>query len=115
MHRLICILVIAAASVLAIGIDSRVQAQSHDDDEYWGGYWRDHRPHPIRYAPYEPTLYYGHAPAARYRAAPLYPRRDPAIGSYHPIYGPGRYYGPSIAPYYAPGRDTYGGVRYGWW
>jgi len=53
--------------------------------------------------------------------APLYTRFPPTpdgveVTPYHPMnYGRGRYYGPSIDPYYAPGRATYGGYRYGWW
>jgi hypothetical protein len=101
-------------------------AFAHDGDEYWSGYWKWYdgpyrnyynRPHDLRYGSSQPTLYYGHAPPRSYDAAePPYRRGEPPhIGNYTPIYGPGHYYGPPIAPYYAPGRDTYAGVRYGWW
>ncbi|HEY3965990.1 MAG TPA: hypothetical protein VGM05_15630 [Planctomycetaceae bacterium] len=98
-----------------------------DDAEEWGGYWRSSEPRFGRRYEVPPTLYYGHAPAVeRYsgsadREEPLYRRIPPtSTGQYVPpyqphYYGRGKYYGPSFDPYYAPGRDYYGGRRYGWW
>jgi hypothetical protein len=99
---------------------------AHDSDEYWSGYWKWYdgpyrnyynRPHDLRYSESQPTLYYGHAPPNNRGVDPPYQRGEPPhIGNYTPIYGPGHYYGPAIAPYGAgPSRDTYAGVRYGWW
>jgi hypothetical protein len=102
-------------------------AFAHDSDEYWSGYWKWYdgpyrnyynRPHDLRYGNSEPTLYYGHAPPRSNNGVePPYRRGEPPhIGNYTPIYGPGHYYGPAIAPYGGgPSRDTYAGVRYGWW
>jgi hypothetical protein len=99
-----------------------------DDAEEWGGYWRRYeRPFGRRYeAPR--TLYYGHAPPSNHidtsppiDGAPLYSTNPPTpdgtnVTPYNPTnYGRGRYYGPWLDPYYAPGRVSYGGYRYGWW
>lgn len=101
-----------------------------DDAEEWGGYWRRSEPRFGRRYQVPPTLYYGHAPpvdqdltAPRSGEGPLYRRIPPTpesgaqhVAPYHPqFYGRGRYFGPSIDPYYAPGRASYGGYRYGWW
>ena len=99
-----------------------------DDAEEWGGYWRRSEPHFGHEYYVPPTLYYGHAPQPEYRPrapingeAPLYSRIPPTstgqyVEPYHPLnYGRGRYFGPSIDPYYAPGRASYGGYHYGWW
>jgi len=119
------ILAFVAACGLSIAVVAP-RAVAKDSDEYWSGYWKWYdgpyrnyynRPHDLRYGNSQPTLYYGHAPPPSYNGAdPPYQRGEPPhIGNYTPIYGPGHYYGPPIAPYYAPGRDRYAGVRYGWW
>ncbi|HLJ10354.1 MAG TPA: hypothetical protein VKU82_04160 [Planctomycetaceae bacterium] len=132
MRRILAFSIVAAAVAVSLAAWAS-SAQANTDDEWWGGYWRSYpyydRPHPLRYAPYNPTIYYGHAPAGTSRlpeeavgkSGASYDRfgnpytAGPHIGSYHPIYGPGRYFGPSIAPFYAPGRDRYGTMKYGWW
>jgi len=122
------------APILAFCQTTIGSAGAFDDAEYWGGYWRRYdRPYGRRYnAP--KTLYYGHAPppadygsklpyrdAPRETDEPLYRRAAPSntgemVPSYHPsFYGRGRYFGPAIDPYYAPGRSSYGGIHYGWW
>jgi len=99
-----------------------------DDAEEWGGYWRQfERPYGRRYD-VPPTLYYGHAPEPAPRPTSPYSREEPLfrrlpptpdgieVTPYRPpFYGRGRYFGPSIDPYYAPGRSSYAGTHYGWW
>jgi hypothetical protein len=99
-----------------------------DDAEEWGGYWRASEPHFGRRYEVPPTLYYGHSPIPERiptgnesRPAPLYRVVPPtSTGEYVEPYQPrfyrrGRYYGPWLDPYFAPGRVSYGGYRYGWW
>ena len=131
MRNLQCLIRLTSLlTVLFVLATAGVQA---NEDEWWGGYWRSYpgynRPHPLRYAPYEqPTLYYGHAPPRTVDhetdldgAGKSYDKYGnkylggPHIGDYHPFYGPGRYFGPSIDPYFAPGRARYGNRVYGWW
>jgi len=132
--RINAIKTLVFASMLALSQASSLWAGAFDDAEYWGGYWRRYdRPYGRRYEAL-PTLYYGHAPEPAdygsklpYRGAvpardePLYRRATPSntgelVPPYQPeFYGRGRYFGPSIDPYYAPGRSSYGGVHYGWW
>ncbi len=133
--RILSFKTLAFAAVLALAQASLGWAGAFDYSDYWGGYWRQYeRPFGRHY--YVPrTLYYGHAPPPAdygsklpYRGAiaapdelPLYDRATPSntgdvVPPYRPeFYGRGRYFGPAIDPYYAPGRSTYGGVHYGWW
>jgi hypothetical protein len=124
----------ALVPILALCYTTIASAGAFDYAERWGGYWRRYdQPFGRRYeAP--PTLYYGHAPepadygsklpyrgAVRQPDEPLYLRAQPSntgdkVPSYDPaFYGRGRYFGPAIDPYYAPGRSHYAGVHYGWW
>jgi len=99
-----------------------------DGAEYWDGYWRRYGPPVGRRYDAPTTLYYGHAPLPDYGSKlpygnpPMYTRlprsnvNGDVVEPYQPqFYGRGRYFGPSIDPYYAPGRASYGGYRYGWW
>ena len=99
--RSLCLGTAVAASLLLLSPSARAE---FDEDSHWGGYWK----------------WYGGAYSGYYARRPHYlyaPGRDgaPPIMTDKPFYGPGRYYGPSIAPFYAPGRVSYGNVRYGWW
>lgn len=99
--RSLCLGIAVGASVLFAASPARA---TFFQDEYWSGYWKWYG------GAYEP--YYARRPHYMYA-----PGRDgaPPVMTDKPFYGPGRYYGPSIAPYYAPGRVRYGKVHYGWW
>lgn len=118
---------IILAAVALGGLLSKAQCGAFDDAEEWSGYWRRYERPWGRHYEAPPVLYYGHAPVPEHPVAPpasdppLYRRIPPTstgryVEPYRPqFYGRGRYYGPAIDPYYAPGRVSYGGYRYGWW
>jgi hypothetical protein len=119
--------VMVSAVVVFLGAASSF-AGAFDYGEYWGGYWRRYDPPLGRRYDVPPTLYYGHSPLPEYGSKlpygdpPLYTRlprsnvNGDVVEPYQPrYYGRGRYFGPAIDPYYAPGRVNYGGYRYGWW
>lgn len=121
---------------LAVGAAGVTRADE-DEDNYWGGYWKWYdgayrpyynRPRPLLYGSSSGPLYYGHAPPRTYSYSRVAPHIEPRGkipypsaggetrgGISGPFLGPGHYYGPPIAPYYAPGQDRYGGMKYGWW
>lgn len=122
--------ILKTALILVGTVFFAVPARAFDDAEEWGGYWRQfERPTGRRYEAPKP-LYYGHAPPAgpvRYYSDPAafdeidYRQRRTITPGLRPgadfpqFYRRGSYYGPAISPYYAPGRVSYGGIRYGWW
>jgi hypothetical protein len=119
---------ILAALLTMTALVGTARCGAFDDAEDWGGYWRRSESAYGRRYQVPPTLYYGHSPLPAPRPvsptaheSPLYRRIPPTpdgvtVPPFNPpYYGRGRYYGPAIDPYYAPGRDYYGNTRYGWW
>jgi hypothetical protein len=111
-------------ALVLLGAATTCLAQDPYSADYWNEYTRRYERayHPRYDAP--PVLYYGHTPPP-----PAYGEKRPVgdgmrFRKLPPDWGnPGApiYYGrshddgPAVAPYYRPGRSTYGGIRYGWW
>jgi hypothetical protein len=111
-------------ALVLLGAATTCLAQDPYSADYWNEYTRRYERayHPRYDAP--PVLYYGHTPpppvygekrpvgdGMRFRKLPP-DWGNPAAPIY---YGRSHDDGPAVAPYYRPGRSTYGGIRYGWW